>query len=94
MSYRGFKRLKSDTYTHKYTRTHTHTSGHQLKITFLDVLDYSEHSDTKDSKKKNFTKTFPMRKQMKERKCGSVKGNRHRGGVTNNKNEKKIICFK
>ena len=44
MSYRGFKLWKSDTYTH--TRTHTHTSGRQLKITFLDVLDYSEYSDT------------------------------------------------
>ena len=46
MSYRGFKRWKSDT----YTRTHTHTSGRQLKITSLDVLDYSEYSDTNISK--------------------------------------------
>ena len=25
---------------------HTHTSGRQLKIIFLDVLDHSEYSDT------------------------------------------------
>ena len=45
--------------THTYTRTlaHTHTSGRQLKITFLDVSDYSEYSDTKISKKKFFSKT-------------------------------------
>ena len=54
MSYRGFKRWKSDTYTH--ARTHTHTSGRQLKITFLDVLDYSEYSDTNISKKKSSRK--------------------------------------
>ena len=29
-----------------HTRTHTHTCRRQLKITFLDVLDYSEYSDT------------------------------------------------
>ena len=40
MSYRGLKRWKSD----------THTSGRQLKIIFLDVLDYSEYSDTNISK--------------------------------------------
>ena len=33
-------------HTHGHTHTHTHTSGRQLKITFLDVLDYSEYSDT------------------------------------------------
>ena len=27
-------------------RTHTRTSGRQLKIKFLDVLDYPEYSDT------------------------------------------------
>ena len=48
MSYRSFKRWKSDTYSH----TQTHASGRQLKITFLDVLDYSECSDTNISKKK------------------------------------------
>ena len=42
MNYRGLKSLKSDT----HTRTHTHTSERQLKITFLNVLDYSEYSDT------------------------------------------------
>ena len=26
--------------------THTHTSGHQLKILFFDVLDHSEYADT------------------------------------------------
>ena len=48
----GFKRWKSDTYTHAHTRTrtHTHTSGRHLKITYLDVLDYSEYSDTNNSK--------------------------------------------
>ena len=53
MSYRGCKRRKSDTYTHTRARTHTLTSGRQLKITFLDVLDYSEYSDTR---KKNFSR--------------------------------------
>ena len=42
MSYRGLETLKIG-----HTRTHTHTSGRQLNITFLDVLDYSEYSDTK-----------------------------------------------
>ena len=42
MSYRGFKRWKSDAHAH----THTHTSGRQLKIMFLDVVDYSEYYDT------------------------------------------------
>ena len=46
MSYRGLKRWKSDTHAHTHTRAHTHTSGRQLKIIFLDVLDYSEYSDT------------------------------------------------
>ena len=48
------------TQTHGHTRTctHTHTSERQLKITFLDVLDYSEYSDTNILKKKNFTKTY------------------------------------
>ena len=34
--------------THMHTRVHT--SGRQLKITFLDVLDYSEYSDANISK--------------------------------------------
>ena len=46
MSYRGLKLWKSDTHAH----THTHTSGRQLKSRFLDVLDYSEYSDTNISK--------------------------------------------
>ena len=29
-----------------HTRINTHTSGRQLKIKFLDVLDYSEYFDT------------------------------------------------
>ena len=33
-----------------HRRTRTHTSGRQLKIKFPDVLDYSEYSDTNDSK--------------------------------------------
>ena len=36
-----------------HTHTHTHTSGLQLRITFLDVLGYSEYSDTNIRKKKN-----------------------------------------
>ena len=36
-----------------HARTHTYsTSGRQLKITFLDFLDYAEDSDTNISKKK------------------------------------------
>ena len=44
--------------THTHTRTHKHTSGYQQKITFLDVLDYCEYSDTNISKKQTFTKTW------------------------------------
>ena len=40
MSYLALKCWKSDTHAH------THPSGRQLKITFLDVLDYSEYLDT------------------------------------------------
>ena len=36
----GFEKLKIGP-THTHTHTHTHTSGDQLKIIFLDVLDYS-----------------------------------------------------
>ena len=61
MSYRGFKRWKSDTYTRTHTHTHTHTSGRQLKITFLDVSDYSEYSDTNISKKKFLSKNVTLR---------------------------------
>ena len=43
------------TYVHTHIRTDTHTSGSQLKIEFLDVLDYSEYSDTNISKKNVFT---------------------------------------
>ena len=39
-----FSGFKSNTHTH--TRTHIHTSGRQLKITFLDVWDYSKYPDT------------------------------------------------
>ena len=35
---------------HTHTHTHTHTSRRQLKITFLDVFDYYEYSDTNISK--------------------------------------------
>ena len=46
-----------------HTRAHTHTSGRQLKIKFLDVLDYSESSDTNISNF-FFTKTAAsVRKQ-------------------------------
>ena len=65
----GFQTLKiGHTHTHTHTRAHahahTHASGRQLKITFLDVLDYSEYSGTNISKKILFTKTaFSVRKQ-------------------------------
>ena len=38
--------------------THTHISGRQLKITFLDILHYSEYSDT------NISIFFFSRKQL------------------------------
>ena len=37
---------KVESQVHTYTNTYTHTAGRRLKITFLDVLDYSEYSDT------------------------------------------------
>ena len=43
-----------DISSHTHTRSHTHTSGRHLKITFLDVLDYSKYSETNISKKKIF----------------------------------------
>ena len=52
----GFQTLKIG-HTHVHTHTHTHTSGRQLKITLLDVLDYSDYCDTNISKKCFFTKT-------------------------------------
>ena len=64
MSYRALKRWKSDTHAH----THTHTSGRQLKIIFLDVLDYSEYSDT-NIRKKKFHENIAssVRKQEREK---------------------------
>ena len=41
----GVSNIENRTHTH----THTHTSGRQLKMKFLDVLDYSEYSDTNTS---------------------------------------------
>ena len=64
MNYRGFKRWKSDT----RTRTRTHASGRQVKITFLDVLDYSEYSDTNISKKKKFHENSFLSKEAKYEK--------------------------
>ena len=46
MSYWGLKRWNTRTHAH----THAHASRRQLKIKFLDVLDYSEYSDTNISK--------------------------------------------
>ena len=46
MIYRALKRWKSD------TQAHTDTSGRQIKITYLDVLDYSGYLDTNIWKKK------------------------------------------
>ena len=54
----GVWNIENQTHTHK--RTHTHTSGRQLKITFLDVLDYSEYSDT------YISKFFFARKQLSQ----------------------------
>ena len=50
---------------HLHARTHTHTSGRQLKITFFDVLDYSEYSDTNISEKFFFTKTASLVRKQK-----------------------------
>ena len=50
-----------------HTRTHTHTSGRQLKIKFLDVLDYSEYSDTNISKFFFHKKTFSVTKQKQSK---------------------------
>ena len=62
MSYRALKRWKSDKHAH------TDTSGRQLKITFLDVLDYSEYLDT-NIRKKKFRENIAssMRKQKREK---------------------------
>ena len=51
MRYRALKRWKSS------TRTHTNTSGSQLKIIFLAVFNYSEYSDA------NISNFFLLRKQ-------------------------------
>ena len=52
--------------THTHTRAHAHTSGRQLKITFLEVLDYSEYSDTNITKINFCTKTASsVRKQKR-----------------------------
>ena len=62
----GFETLKIGRI---HTHTHTHdTSGRQLKITFLDVLDYSECSDTNISKKNFITKTASSVKKQKVQK--------------------------
>ena len=42
----SYRRWNIENRTHTHIRTDTHTSEHQLKISFLDVLDYSEYSDT------------------------------------------------
>ena len=62
----------AENWTH--THTHTHTSGCQLKIKFLDVLDYSEYSDT------NISKTIFSRKHSflnEEAKVKNVLKKRH-----------------
>ena len=46
----GVSNVKNRTHTHTRTHAHTYTSWRQLKITFLDVLEYSEYSDTNISK--------------------------------------------
>ena len=57
-----------------HTRTYTHTSGRQLKITFFDILDYSEYSNTNISiffhENKKFFITFSLRKQREKIKNG------------------------
>ena len=61
----GFETLKME-----HTRTHTHTSGRQLKIPFLGVLDYFEYSDTNISKNFFFHENiaFSMRKQNRQKR--------------------------
>ena len=49
--------------TLKIAHTHIHTSGRQLKITFLDVLDYSEYSDTNISNSFSRKRSFLSTKQ-------------------------------
>ena len=61
----GFQTFKIG---HIQTYAHTHTSGRQLKITFLDVLDYSEYSDTNISKKKFSRKRNFLSEEAKEKK--------------------------
>ena len=48
---------------HTRTHAHTHTSGRQLKITFLDGQDYSEYSDTYILNFFHENIAFVMRKQ-------------------------------
>ena len=47
----------------KVEHIHTHTFGCQLKITFLDVFDYFEYSDTNISKKNSRKLASSVRKQ-------------------------------
>ena len=61
MRSRAFKRWKSD------TQAHTDTSGRQLKITFFDVLDYSEYCDTNIRKKIRENIACSVRKQKHEK---------------------------
>ena len=42
----GVWNVENRMHTYTYTRIHTHTFGRQLKIKFLDVLNYSQYSDT------------------------------------------------
>ena len=56
----GVWNVENRTHTHKYTCTHTHTSGCQLKIIFLEGLDYFEYSDTNISKKIISRKQLPQ----------------------------------
>ena len=57
------------THVHTHTHAHTHASGRQLKMTFLDILDYSEYSDTNISIF-FFTKHSFLSQKEKWTKCG------------------------
>ena len=63
MSYRGFKRLKSDTYTHTHAHTYIRTPA---KNHILDVLEYSEYSGTNSSEKNVSRQHNFLREEVKK----------------------------
>ena len=61
----GLKFRKSSTHTHTHTHTNIHTSGSQLRTTFLDILDHSGYSDTNISHFFHKNIASSVRKQKK-----------------------------